>query len=193
MAALIGSNLFSQPLQYLTIKTNLLDPLNIGLDIPISKRYSLDFGYSKWESYYFQDIIAINTRINLRILIKETKEKSIKNFSNSKQLKQYFFYTGLRYRNIDCRDFDQVDGASSRKWDSEGKFNGLYISNGIGKKNRTVQYWLGFDFLCYSTENKIVKINYPSGIKEITIWPLYSISTGFALNIWNINRPRNKK
>lgn len=175
----MGSNLFSQPLQYITFKTNLIDPINFGIDIPVSKLYSIDFNFSVF-SYKSPFIVDEHNSFNARLNVR--RDFQFKSYIKQKVAK--FMYLGLR-----TREKTYWQNTSLYYTEKKALFKGTYCSAGLGLKSRFAQIWLDVDYLIFMNSNYFNELDkVTKNIIRSSKWkPDWTVSVGLAINLKNHN------
>ena len=146
LLACIADAQHTKGFQYFTVKTDLLHPFNLGIEIPEGYRGSIDVNFRSVASYLFEDI----TKTDFRIVYKSHFKKSLisDNYQSS------YFSTGFHLAAWTMENFPKSD--NSKEY---GDLFAGYLSVGIGKRLKFLDFWVSSDFMLLPMVNNYRYIN----------------------------------
>ncbi|MDP2175701.1 MAG: hypothetical protein Q8K70_07290 [Bacteroidota bacterium] len=174
LLVLIYNTTQAQSYKSITLQSNLLDIFNLGIDLPIGRKITINGSISYFTSFLFQDIDINNQRISIK---KHFKEKNDFGYSKST-----YVFIGARFRQASSR------GEIKPNIYEIGELDVKYGCIGFGNKSRRFDIWLEFSKIYESKINEIYSIHYSGGNRmSVRAWkPEYSIRLGIAVNLINV-------
>jgi hypothetical protein len=175
LLALIYNTTQAQSYKRITLQSNLFDIFNLGIDLPIGRKITINGSISSFTSFLFQDIEMNNQRISIK---KHFKEKNDFGYSESTYL-----FIGARFRQASSR------GEIKPNIYEIGELDVKYGSIGFGNKSRRFDIWFEFSKIYETKINEIYTMHYSGGNRKSPMaWkPEYSFRFGVAVNLFNVN------
>lgn len=127
--------------KYYTIKTDLFNPFNLGIEVPIGAMGSLDLNARGISSFMFEDI----TKFDMRIFYKRHFKRS---FAKNNYQTTYLL-GGIHYAEWSMSNYPKQD--NSREY---GELSAGYLALGVGKRFKMIDLWISTDFMVAPFVNK---------------------------------------
>ncbi len=167
------TNSYAQAYKNISLQTNLASILNVGIDIPLPKKYSINANINTFKFPLFNNISIANQRVNLRKYFLQEK-RNLNDFIP-------YCFAGMRFRQ------GSIYYEIKPNIYEIGKLNVQYLSLGIGLKGKYFDFCLGVDNIISTKYNEIYTKEYYGNPKNIKPWKQNAaLHLGLIVNIWNI-------
>lgn len=144
LVIMLVSNLSAQYMKgfkYHTIKTDLFNPFNLGIEVPIGAMGSLDLNAHGISSFTFEDI----TKFDMRIFYKRHFKHSLikDNYQTT------YLLGGIHYAEWSMSNY--IDQGNTREY---GELSAGYIALGAGKRFKMIDLWISTDIMVAPFDNR---------------------------------------
>lgn len=132
--------------QRVSIKTDLFNPFNLGIELPIGTRGSLDINIRSFASYAAADI----SKTDFRVFHKKHFKQSLKgdNFQSA------YFLSGFHYASWAMSNYPKQD------WSKEmAELEAGFLALGVGKRFKMIDFWISADLMLLPIVNHYKYVN----------------------------------
>lgn len=160
--------------KYYTIKTDLFNPFNLGIEVPVGAMGSLDLNARTISSYIFEDM----TKFNIRLFYKNHFKRSL--LKNNYQ--STYLLAGIHYAEWSMSNYPKQD--NSREY---GELSAGYIALGAGKRFKMIDLWISTDFMVAPFDNRYGYVGPYDPSSHRTAWkPPVTVFIGCSFDFINV-------